>query len=134
MRYLTAMRIASIAAVKQCTGLDAAITGSGASLGRPNTAMLRSAASVFVGSPVDGPPRWMSTMSSGSSNDTARLTVSDFRAMPGPLVVVTPRWPANAAPRAIPTAAISSSACTVRTPKCLCLDSSWRMSEAGVIG
>ena len=34
----------------------------------------------------------------------------------------------------MPTAAISSSACTVRTPKCLCLDSSWRMSEAGVIG
>ena len=30
--------------------------------------------------------------------------------------------------------AISSSACNVRTPKFLCLDSSWRMSEAGVIG
>ena len=48
--------------------------------------------------------------------------------------MVTPRWPANAAPSAMPTAAISSSACTVRTPKCLCLDSSWRMSDAGVIG
>ena len=31
-------------------------------------------------------------------------------------------------------AAISSSACMVRTPKFLCCDSSWRMSDAGVIG
>jgi hypothetical protein len=30
--------------------------------------------------------------------------------------------------------AISSSACRVRTPKFLCLDSSWRMSDAGVMG
>ena len=30
--------------------------------------------------------------------------------------------------------AISSSACSVRTPKFLCFDSSWRMSDAGVIG
>ena len=29
---------------------------------------------------------------------------------------------------------ISSSAWNVRTPNCLCLESSWRMSEAGVIG
>ena len=43
-------------------------------------------------------------------------------------------WPANAAPMATPTAAISSSACSVRTPKFLCRDSSWRMSDAGVIG
>ena len=102
---------------------------------RPNSAMLRSAASVLVGRPVDGPPRWMSTISSGSStrHGEARSSRSSAPA-PGPLVVVTPRWPAKAAPRAMPAAAISSSACTVRTPKCLCLDSSWRMSEAGVIG
>ena len=97
-------------------------------------AMLRSAASVLVGSPVEGPPRCTSMISSGSSSDTARLVVSLFRATPGPLVEVTPRCPANAAPSAMPTAAISSSACTVRTPKCLCFDSSWRMSLAGVIG
>ncbi len=30
--------------------------------------------------------------------------------------------------------AISSSAWNVMTPKFLCLDSSWRMSDAGVIG
>ena len=76
----------------------------------------------------------MSTSSSGSSIDTAREVVSLFRATPGPLVVVTPRCPANAAPSAMPIAAISSSACTVRIPKCLCFDSSWRMSDAGVIG
>ena len=134
MRYLSAMRAASMAASKQCAGLYAATTGSGASPWRPYMAMLRSAASVLVGRPVDGPPRWMSMISIGSSSDTARLIVSLFSATPGPLVVVTPRCPANAAPSAMPAAAISSSACTVRTPKCLCLDSSWRMSLAGVIG
>ena len=72
--------------------------------------------------------------SSGSSRLMARLMVSLLRATPGPLVVVTPRWPAKAAPSAVPMAAISSSAWNVRTPKFLCLASSWRMSEAGVIG
>ena len=134
VRYLTAMRTASMAASKQCTGLFAATTGSGASPERPNRATLRSAASVLVGRPVDGPPRWMSTISSGSSTEIASEIVSLFSITPGPLVVVTPRLPAKAAPRAMPTAAISSSAWTVRTPKCLCLDSSWRMSDAGVIG
>ncbi len=96
--------------------------------------MLRSDASVLVGSPVDGPPRWMSMIRSGSSIAIASEIVSLLRARPGPLVVVTPRWPLKAAPNATPTAAISSSACTVRTPKCLCFESSWRMSLAGVIG
>ena len=35
---------------------------------------------------------------------------------------------------AAPMPAISSSAWNVRTPKVLCLDSSCRMSDAGVIG
>ena len=35
---------------------------------------------------------------------------------------------------AAPTPAISSSAWSVRTLKRLCFDSSWRMSDAGVIG
>ena len=59
---------------------------------------------------------------------------SDFSAMPGPDVVVTPRLPAKEAPMAAPMPAISSSAWNVVMPKALCLDSSWRMSEAGVIG
>ena len=54
--------------------------------------------------------------------------------MPGPEVVVTPRRPAKAAPMAAPMPAISSSAWNVVTPNALCLLSSWRMSEAGVIG
>ena len=60
--------------------------------------------------------------------------VSDFSATPGPEVVVTPSAPPKEAPRAAPMPAISSSAWNVAMPKCLCLDSSWRMSEAGVIG
>ena len=47
---------------------------------------------------------------------------------------MTPSAPPNAAPSAAPTPAISSSAWKVRTPNRLCLDSSCRMSEAGVIG
>ena len=134
MRYFSAIRAASMAASKQLAGLYGATIGSGASPWRPYMAMFRSAASVLVGRPVDGPPRWMSTSTNGSSSDTARLVVSLFSATPGPDVVVTPRWPANAAPSAMPAAAISSSACRVRTPKFLCFDSSWRMSLAGVIG
>lgn len=60
--------------------------------------------------------------------------VSDFSATPGPEVVVTASAPPKAAPSAAPIPAISSSAWNVRTPKFLCLDSSCRMSEAGVIG
>ena len=47
---------------------------------------------------------------------------------------LTPRRPAKAAPMAAPTPAISSSAWNVVTSKALCLLSSWRMSEAGVMG
>ena len=64
----------------------------------------------------------------------ARPMASDLSETPGPDVVVTPSWPANEAPMAAPTPAISSSAWKVVTPKPLCFDSSWRMSEAGVIG
>ena len=60
--------------------------------------------------------------------------VSALSASPGPEVVVTASAPPNAAPSAAPTPAISSSAWKVRTPNRLCLLSSCRMSEAGVIG
>ena len=60
--------------------------------------------------------------------------VSALSSMPGPEVLVTASDPPNEAPSAAPTAAISSSAWNVRTPNRLCLDSSCRMSEAGVIG
>ncbi len=95
---------------------------------------MRSAASVLVGIPVDGPARWTSTITMGSSKVTARPMVSALRSSPGPLVPVTPRWPAKEAPSAMLAAAISSSAWKVRTPKFLCLESSCSSSEAGVIG
>ena len=60
--------------------------------------------------------------------------VSDFSATPGPEVLVTPSEPAKDAPSAAPMPAISSSAWKVVMPNRLCLLSSWRMSEAGVIG
>ena len=73
-------------------------------------------------------------MISGSSSDTARPIASDFSATPGPEVVVTARAPPYAAPIAEPMPAISSSAWNVMIPKRWFLASSWRMSEAGVIG
>ena len=131
---MTAIRIASTAASKQSPGDCGATIGTGASPLRPNIACSRSACSVLVGSPVDGPPRCTSMTTSGSSVITARPMVSDFSAMPGPDVLVTPSDPANEAPSAAPMPAISSSAWKVVMPKRLCLLSSWRMSEAGVIG
>ena len=65
------MRTASIAASKQSAGERGATIGTGDSPLRPNIACSRSACSVFVGRPVDGPPRWMSQMISGSSSETA---------------------------------------------------------------
>ncbi len=128
------MRAASMATSKQCDGVMGATMGTGASPWRLYMAWSRSDCSVLVGRPVEGPPRWMLMTRSGSSRLTAMPTDSDLRSAPGPLVVVTPREPPKAAPMAAPTPAISSSACTVRTPNSLCLESSWRMSEAGVMG
>jgi hypothetical protein len=82
----------------------------------------------------EGPPRWTSTIMSGSSRETARPMVSDFRASPGPEVVVTPMAPPKLAPRAIPMPAISSSAWIVVTPCRLRWERAWRMSDAGVMG
>ncbi len=76
----------------------------------------------------------MSQTTSGSSSITPRPIVSDFRLIPGPDDVVTPRAPPNDAPRAAPTPAISSSAWIVVTLNRLSLDSSCSTSDAGVIG
>ncbi len=119
MRYLSAIRHASIAASKQSDGEIAATTGTGDSPFRPYITISRSACSGFVGIPVDGPARWMSQITSGSSSMIARPTVSAFSTTPGPADVVMPSAPPNAAPTAAPAAAISSSAWNVRTPKFL---------------
>src|SRR4051794_41640343 len=67
----------------------------------------------------------MSRISSGSSSATARPTVSLLSTTPGPAEVETPSEPPKLAPSAAPTAAISSSAWKVRTPKFL-----WRLRAA----
>jgi len=56
----------------------------------------RSACSGFVGIPVDGPARWTSTITSGSSSVIPSPIVSCFSTMPGPLEVETPSEPAEA--------------------------------------
>ena len=134
MRYLSAIRAASIAAWKHCDGVEAASTGTGLSELRPNITISRSACSGFVGIPVEGPARWMSRISSGSSSMIPSPIVSCLSTIPGPAEVVTPSEPPKAAPSAAPTAAISSSAWKVRTPKLLCRASSSRIELAGVIG
>jgi hypothetical protein len=134
VRYFSAIRAASTAAWKQSDGVAGAITGTGDSEFRPNSTISRSACSGFVGMPVDGPARWMSRTSSGSSSITPRPIVSDFRTTPGPAEVVTPSEPPKLAPSAAPAAAISSSAWNVRTPNDLWRASSSRIDDAGVIG
>ena len=70
VRYFSAMRVASMAASKQSAGDSGATIGTGDSPLRPNIACSRSACSVLVGRPVDGPPRWTSMTTSGSSTIT----------------------------------------------------------------
>ena len=134
VRYLRAIRAASIAASKHWEGVEAAMTGTGLSPFRPKSTISRSACSGFVGIPVDGPARWMSRITSGSSSAMASPTVSAFSTTPGPADAVTPSAPPKAAPTAAPTAAISSSAWNVTIPKSFRPASSSRIEEAGVIG
>src|SRR6185295_17882132 len=105
--YFVAMRTASRAVSKQSFGEDGARIGIGESLLRPNMTWKRSACSVLVGRPVDGPPRWMSQTISGSSVITARFIASVLSAMPGPEETVTPKAPPKEEPIAEQTAAIS---------------------------
>src|SRR3954465_7764983 len=91
--YDTAIRTASRAVSKQSEGERGASTATGDSPLRPNNACSRSACSVLVGSPVDGPPRWTSMTINGSSVITASPKASDFSEMPGPDVLVTPSAP-----------------------------------------
>ena len=115
--YFTARSKASIIVWKQSPGVAGASTATGLSELRPNSASRRSACSALVGMPVDGPARWMSTTTRGSSHITARPIASCFSTKPGPLVVQIASCPAKAAPMAALAAAISSSAWKVFTPK-----------------
>src|SRR5262245_3992256 len=84
--------------------------------------------------PVDGPPRWELTITSGNSDMMARPRASPLRATPGPDDDVTPRCPAYEAPIAVQIAAISSSAWNVVTSYSLIRDRKWSTGLAGVIG
>ena len=130
----TASLPAQKAASKQSVGVDAAKTTAGHSPLRPYNACIKSVCSDFVGIPVDGPPRCTSTTTSGNSAITARPIASLFNARPGPDVDVAAKQPAKLAPIEVQIPAISSSACTVITPKSLRFESSCRISVAGVIG
>ena len=70
----------------------------------------------------------------GSSAIIAKPIASDFNATPGPDVPVTPIEPPKLAPTAAATAAISSSAWKVVTPKCLRRAKLCSRLDAGVIG
>jgi hypothetical protein len=111
---------ASMAASKQSAGELRRDDGTGDSPLRPYIACSRSACSVLVGRPVDGPPRWTSTMTSGSSSITARPIVSALEREARPGGRGHAERAAEAAPRAAPMPAISSSAWKVVTPKRLC--------------
>src|SRR6059058_1339052 len=88
----------------------------------PDTGRTR-LASKFAEMMGTGDSPWRPKRTISSSSATARPTVSALRSMPGPLVAVTPIWPPNAAPSAMPAAAISSSAWIVEMAKPLWRDS-----------
>ena len=113
----------------------------GASTGRTTSpcaekqAWKRSDCSLFVGMPVEGPPRCTFTQTSGSSAIEASPSISVLSDMPGPEVAVSTFLPAKEAPTQAPMPAISSSAWIIVPPyfqisrarKCM-------ISDEGVIG
>ncbi len=116
-------------------------TETGARTGRTTSpwaekqAWKRSACSLFVGSPVEGPPRCTLTQTRGSSAIEARPSISVLSDMPGPDVAVMAFLPAKDAPTTAPMPAISSSHCII-TPPCFQTSRPKKcmISEEGVIG
>ena len=84
------------------------------------------------GQPVDGPPLDVDD-DEGQLHHEGEGDGLALQRDAGPGEPVTARLPAKAAPMALPTPAISSSAWKVRT-RSSWRASSWRMSDAGVIG
>ena len=72
--------------------------------------IVRSACWVLVGNPVEGPTLLTSQITPGTSAKYESPINSDIKEIPGPLVHVMPRPPAQPAPITIPAAASSSSA------------------------
>ena len=67
---------------KHSPGVAGATTGIGESPFRPNMTWRRSACSFLVGIPVDGPARWTSMTTSGSSTMMARPIASELEGDP----------------------------------------------------
>jgi hypothetical protein len=131
----SAMLKASTVTPKVSATLVGASTGRGASPWAEKQAWRRSACSLLVGMPVEGPPRCTFTHTRGSSAMVARPSNSAFRDMPGPEVAVMDFTPAKEAPTAAPTPAISSSACSM-VPPCFQIsrERSCMISDEGVMG
>ncbi len=113
----------------------------GASTGRTTSpcaekqAWKRSDCSLFVGMPVDGPPRCTFTQTSGSSAIVARPSISVLSDMPGPEVAVIAFLPANDAPTTAPIPAISSSHWIIAPPYFqISRPKNCMISDEGVIG
>ena len=114
--YCSAMLKASTVVTNVSATLVGASTGRTTSPWAENTAWNRSDCSLFVGRPVDGPPRCTSTQTRGSSAMVARPSISVFRDRPGPEVAVIAFLPAKEAPTTAPSPAISSSAWSTVPP------------------
>ncbi len=108
--------------------------GSGASPWRPYMAWRRSACSVLVGRPVEGPPRCTSTMTRGSSRLMARPDRLGLEVEPGAAGGGDPERPAEGGAEGGADAGDLVLGLEGPDAELLARDSSWRMSEAGVIG
>ncbi len=115
--YLSAMLWASPAIRKASSASPGAITILGKSSWCACITNLKSAWLLHVGIPVAGPGLCPTTITTGVSVIAASPYPSAMSANPPPAVAVIALAPANPAPIALFTAAISSSACFATTPK-----------------
>ena len=100
----------------------------------PN-AWFRSACSVLVGTPVEGPARMTLMMTAGVSYIDAMPIASVISANPPPEVAHIARTPVWAAPIAMLMTPISSSTCrTIMFAARACGAIQWRTPVAGLIG
>jgi hypothetical protein len=96
---------------------------------------MRSACSVLVGMPVEGPARCTLSTTSGTSAIEANPIASVFNARPGPEEAVSALTPAYDAPMAMQMEASSSSGCTMTPPNFGSSRASHSItSDCGVIG
>ena len=131
----SAMLNASTVAWYESSTSHGAMTARGVSPWLAKTACSRSDCSLFVGRPVDGPPRCTLTITAGTSAIDERPSISAISERPGPDVAVIDFTPANDAPMTAPIAESSSSVCSAVPPSFGSHSASMcRISDDGVIG